>query len=66
MYFPINYCYKLCCLLSCLFTLNLFWGFFDTSVGIKLTLAAYLKICISFDIRNSQMTSNANIDLRGI
>ena len=39
---------------------------FDTSVRIRLALAAYVEICISFDIRNSQMTSTATIDLRGI
>ena len=40
--------------------------FFDTSVGIRLPLAAYVEICISFDVRNSQMTSTATIDLHGI
>ena len=38
---------------------------FDTSVGIRLPLAAYVEFCISFDIQNSQMTSTGTIDLRG-
>ena len=39
---------------------------FDTSVDIRLPLAAYVEFCISFDIRNFQMPSTATIDLRGI
>ena len=38
---------------------------FDTSVDIRLPLAAYVEFCISFDIRNFQTTSTTNIDLRG-
>ena len=39
---------------------------FDTSVDTRLPLAAYVEFCISFDIRNFQMTSTATIDLHGI
>ena len=42
------------------------FAFFETSVDIRLPLAASVEICISFDIRNSQMTFPATIDLRVI
>ena len=39
---------------------------FDTLAGIRLPLAAYVEICISFDVQNCQMISAATIVLRGI
>ena len=47
-----------------LFLLTLFYLYFFWHI-IRLPLAAYVEICITFDIRNSQMTSTATIDLRG-